>query len=125
MNTFYEHHQHSIKLSYRCFHRILLNGLIQPFQQPERVIGFFNAYRSGQRVSRHLLRDIAEQFHNWVKNRAQKWGAPIIDPPAARRDEFEIGRASCRERVCPLSIHRLQGVTSSWLPISSTPRPTR
>ena len=23
-------------------------GLIQPFQQPERVIGFFNAYREGQ-----------------------------------------------------------------------------
>ena len=45
MNTFYEHHQNSIKFGYRCFDRILLNGLIQPFQQPERVIGFFNAYR--------------------------------------------------------------------------------
>ena len=42
MNTFYEHHQHSIKMTCRCFDRILLNGLIQPFQQPERVIGFFN-----------------------------------------------------------------------------------
>ena len=45
MNTFYEHHNNSIKFAYRCFDRILLNGLIQPFQQPERVIGFFNAYR--------------------------------------------------------------------------------
>jgi len=43
MNTFYQRHQHSIKLNDRCFDRILLNGLIQPFQQPERVIGFFNA----------------------------------------------------------------------------------
>ena len=42
MNTFYEHHKSSIKFGYRCFDRILLNGLIQPFQQPERVIGFFN-----------------------------------------------------------------------------------
>ena len=88
MNTFYEHHQHSIKLHYRCFDRILLNGLIQPFQQPERVIGFFNAYRNGERVSRQRLRDIADQFHNWVKNRAQKWGAPILDAPAGRRDDF-------------------------------------
>src|SRR5215471_14284602 len=88
MNTFYEHHQDSIKFHYRCFDRILLNGLIQPFQQPERVIGFFNAYRGGQRVSRHVLRDISEQFHNWVKNRAQKWGTPILDPPATRRDDF-------------------------------------
>src|SRR6266481_6344009 len=47
MNTFCEHHNNSIKFGYRCFDRILLNGLIQPFQQPERVIGFFNAYREG------------------------------------------------------------------------------
>ena len=88
MNTFYEHHKSSIKFGYRCFDRILLNGLIQPFQQPERVIGFFNAYREGQRVIRNLLRDIAQQFQNWVKNRCQKWGAPILDPPEGRRDDF-------------------------------------
>lgn len=88
MNTFYEHHHDSIKLAYRCFDRILLNGLIQPFQQPERVIGFFNTYRGGERVTRHRLREIAEQFHNWVKNRAQKWDAPILEAPAGRRDDF-------------------------------------
>jgi len=38
MNAFYEHHQDSIRFGYRCFDRILLNGLIQPFQQPERVV---------------------------------------------------------------------------------------
>jgi hypothetical protein len=41
MDAFYEHHQDSIRFRYRCFDRILLNGLIQPFQQPERAIGFF------------------------------------------------------------------------------------
>ena len=40
MNAFYEHHRDSIRWGYRCFDRILLNGLIQPFQQPERVVGF-------------------------------------------------------------------------------------
>ena len=88
MNTFYEHHKHSIRFNYRCFDRILLNGLIQPFQQPERVIGFFNAYREGQRVTRKCLRDVGEQFCNWVKNRSQKWGAPILEAPEGRRDEF-------------------------------------
>ncbi|SRR6266481_2865899 len=81
MNTFYEHHKNSIKFGYHCFDRILLNGLIQPFQQPERVIGFFNAYREGQRVTRNFLRDIAQQFQNWLKNRCQKWSAPILDAP--------------------------------------------
>ena len=88
MPTFYEHHKDNIKFGYRCFDRILLKGLIQPFQQPERVIGFFNAYRDGQRVTRNCLRDIAEQFGNWVKNRCQKWGAPILEAPEGRRDDF-------------------------------------
>ena len=57
MNAFCQHHQNSIAFQYRCFDRILFNGLIPPFQQPERVIGFFNTYRHGQRVTRHLLRD--------------------------------------------------------------------
>jgi hypothetical protein len=74
MNTFYEHHKSSINLAYRCFDRILLNGLIQPFQQPERVIGFFIAYRNAERVTRNCLRDIAQQFQNWLKNRCEKWG---------------------------------------------------
>ncbi len=88
MNAFYEHHEHSIRASYRCFDRILLNGLIQPFQQPERVIGFFSFYRDQFPVSRKVLTDIADQFQNWVKNRSQKWDAPILDAPEGRRDEF-------------------------------------
>jgi hypothetical protein len=88
MNAFYEHHHDSIRFGYRCFDRILLNGVIQPFQQPERVIGFFNTYRDRQLVSRDALRDIANQFHGWVKNRACTWGAPLVDAPPGRRDEF-------------------------------------
>jgi hypothetical protein len=34
MNTFYEHHNNNIKFGYRCFDRILLNGLIQPSSNP-------------------------------------------------------------------------------------------
>jgi hypothetical protein len=55
MNTFYEHHENSIRFGYRCFDRILLNGLIQPFQQPERVVGFFNTYRQQYPVSKAVL----------------------------------------------------------------------
>jgi hypothetical protein len=88
MNTFYEHHKDSIRFAYRCFDRILLNGLIQPFQQPERVVGFFGTCRNQYPVSRDLLRDIADQFHNWVKNRSLSWGAPILEAPRQDRDKF-------------------------------------
>ena len=79
MNAFYEHHKDSIEFGYRCFDRLLLNGLIQPFQQPERVLGFFNTYRDGKRVTHRALTEIADQFLYWVKNRAEKWGAPIVE----------------------------------------------
>jgi hypothetical protein len=88
MNAFYEHHRDSIRFGYRCFDRILLNGLIQPFQQPERVVGFFATYRRLYPVSRDVLRGAAEQFQCWVKDQADKWNAPIVEAPKGRRDEF-------------------------------------
>ena len=89
MNAFREHHEHSIRFGYRCFDRILLNGLIQPFQQPERVVGFFNIYRELYPVSRAVLRDIATQYTHWVTAHAARWGVPIVEAPAeARRDKF-------------------------------------
>jgi hypothetical protein len=68
-----------------------LNGLIQPFQQPERVLGFFNAYREGKRVTRKTLTDIADQFQYWLKNRSAKWGSPILEASEgddSRRDRL-------------------------------------
>ena len=56
MNAFCEHHRDNIRFGYRCFDRILLNGLIQPFQQPERVVGFFTSYRQLYPVSRDAAR---------------------------------------------------------------------
>jgi hypothetical protein len=88
MNSFYEHHKNSIAWHYRCFDRILLNGLIQPFQQPERVVGFFNTYRQLYPVTRKTLRDIADQFQSWVKERAARRNIPIVDAPKGRRDDF-------------------------------------
>ena len=88
MNSFFEHHKDSIRWHYRCFDRILLNGLIQPFQQPERVVGFFNTYRQIYPVTRSTLRDIANQFQRWVTERAAKRNIPIVEAPRGRRDEF-------------------------------------
>lgn len=88
MNAFAEHHEDSIRFGYRCFDRILLNGLIQPFQQPERVIGFFNIYRSHQWVSRDLLRGIANDYQRWVEEHARARSIPILPAPEGRRDDF-------------------------------------
>jgi hypothetical protein len=86
--SFYEHHKDSIRWRYRCFDRILLNGLIQPFRQPERVVGFFSSYRQLYPVSRNTLRGIAEQFQQWLKGWTEKRKVPVLDAPNGRRDDF-------------------------------------
>src|SRR5215471_18977113 len=88
MNSFYEHHRDSIRWHYRCFDRILLNGLIQPFQQPERVVGFFNTYRRLYPVTRQLLHGIADHFQKWLKGWTENAKVPVLDAPKGRRDEF-------------------------------------
>jgi len=54
--------QDHVALASRLF---ALCGLIQPFQQPERVIGFFDAYRHLYPVSRGTLHGIADRFQQW------------------------------------------------------------
>src|SRR5436190_6173284 len=88
MNAFYEHHKDNIRFDYRCFDRILLHARIQPFQQDQRAVGFFWTYRQIYPVSRQVSRDIATQYHNWAKNRSQKWGVPNQEDLPGRRDDF-------------------------------------
>jgi hypothetical protein len=88
MNAFYEHHRDSIRFGYRCFDRILLNGLIQPFQQPERVVGFFDTYRRLYRSAAMSCAAPPSKFQRWVKDQADKWNVPIGEAPKGGRDEF-------------------------------------
>jgi hypothetical protein len=99
MNTFYDHHHDSIRFAYRCCDRILINGLIQPFQQPERVLGFFNTYRQLYPVSRPVLRGIATQYQRWVEARA-KTGRP----PSSRHQQVDGTPSSSRISAEPSQI---------------------
>jgi hypothetical protein len=100
MNSFYEHHKDSIRFHYRCFDRILLNGLIQPFQQPERVIGFFDTYRQlYPAVSRGALHGVADRFQRWLRQLSEKRNIPVPKAPKGRRDE--VHRTALQRRPSP------------------------
>jgi len=38
-------------------------------------------------VTRKLLTAIADQFQYWLKDRSEKWGAPVLEPPDGDDDE--------------------------------------
>jgi hypothetical protein len=105
MNAFYEHYRDSIRFGYRCFDRILLNGLIQPFQQPVRVVGFFDTYRRVYPVSRDVLRGAAEQSQAWVKEE-------VLRGKSRNRPTDGMHQSSRRQRVA---------VTNSSSPTSGSP----
>jgi hypothetical protein len=63
--------------------------MIQPFQQPERVVGFFSSYHQLYSVTWYTLRDIADQFQRWVKERAAK---KVLTKHEARRTATTIAR---------------------------------
>jgi hypothetical protein len=88
VNAFFEHHKDNIKFTYGCFDRILLNGCIQSFLDGARAQGFFYVYRNTYPVTRKVLRDVANDYQNWVTHSAEKWGVEILDAPEGRRDEF-------------------------------------
>src|SRR5512140_578664 len=88
MNAFYQHHKDNISFHYRCFDRILINASIQTFHEPMRIVYFFQDFRQIDPVTRDVLRDIANQYKNWVTNRSLCWNAPILEDSEGRRDEF-------------------------------------
>ena len=56
--------------------RILLNGVIPLFQQPEPVVGLFGTYRNQYPVTPDVLQDVAQQVQNGATNptnRSTKW----------------------------------------------------
>jgi hypothetical protein len=79
MNAFYEHHQDSIRFGYRCFDRLLLNGLIQPFQQPS------------DRILQHLSPAVSGEPRRFARNRQP---IPELGPLAklGRTDSRITGR---------------------------------
>lgn len=88
MNAFYDHHKHSIRFGYACFDRILLNAMVQPFLQPERVVGFFSQQRKIFPLTRQVLNQIATANQEWIEAQANHWKVPIVADPDGRRDDF-------------------------------------
>jgi hypothetical protein len=88
MNAFYEHHKNSIRFQYACFDRILLNAALPLLLEPTAAQGFFSHYRHIYPVTRKVLHDISERYHQWVRNQVERWKVPILEYPEGRREDI-------------------------------------
>ena len=88
MNAFYEHHEHSIEFGLSVLRpdsAERTDSAVPAARTGDRLL---QCYRDGRPVTHRALTEIADQFLYWVKNRSEKWGAPIVEAPEDRRDEF-------------------------------------
>ena len=88
MSTFYEHHKASIRFQYSCFDRILLHAALPLLIRPDRAHGFFTHHRNIYPVTKHVLHDISERYHQWVANQAERWSVEILNDPDGRREDI-------------------------------------
>jgi hypothetical protein len=89
MNAFVEHHQDSIRFSYSCFDRILLNAIIQPLQYPASVVGFLKDKRQATALTPAYFRAISSDYHQFVQAFAAERHIEIVEPPKdVRREDW-------------------------------------
>ena len=87
MNPFVEHHQQSIRFQYSCFDRMLLNAVVQPMQQPARIVGFLDKCRLVPSITKAYFRSVSEDYHRFVTRLAATQRIPIVEPPKGVRRE--------------------------------------
>ena len=89
LNAFLQHHQSSIRFSYECFDRILLNAIIQILQYPASVVGFLKDKRGLSTITPSYFKAVSTDYHRFVQDLAQQRGLQIVEPPkGVRRDEW-------------------------------------
>jgi hypothetical protein len=87
MNPFVEHHQQSIRFQYSCFDRMLLNAVVQPMQQPPRIVGFLDKCRQVPSITKAYFGGVSDEYHRFVGRLAAEQRVPIVEPPKGVRRE--------------------------------------
>lgn len=89
MNAFVEHHQDSIRFTYSCFDRMLLNAIIQPLQYAASVVGFLKDKRQATALTPAYFRAISSDYHQFVQAFAAERQVGIVEPPKdVRREDW-------------------------------------
>jgi len=87
VNPFVEHHQQSIRFQYSCFDRMLLNAVVQPMQQPARIVGFLDKCRQVPSITKAYFRSVSEDYYRFVARLAATQRVQIVQPPKGVRRE--------------------------------------
>src|SRR5262252_968504 len=66
---------------------MLLNAIVQPMQQPARIVGFLDKCRQVPSITKAYFRSVSEDYHRFVVRLAATHRVPIVQPPKGVRRE--------------------------------------
>jgi hypothetical protein len=68
---------------------MLLNAIVQPMQQPARIVGFLDKCRRVPSITNGYFRHVSEDYHRFVARLAAEQRIPIVQPPKwVRREDW-------------------------------------
>src|SRR5438874_13079731 len=74
-------------VQYSCFDRMLLNAVVQPMQQPARIVGFLDKCRQVPSITKAYFRSVSEDYYRFVARLAATQRVQIVQPPKGVRRE--------------------------------------
>jgi len=82
MNRFLQHHRDDVRFEYSCFDRIILNGMIRPFQHTAcgGTVRWFLREKRQITCSRAAFARIANDYHDWIDQYAADQHLDILQP---------------------------------------------
>jgi hypothetical protein len=66
---------------------MLLNAVVQPMQQPARIVGFLDKCRQVPSITKAYFRSVSEDYHRFVTRLAAAQRVQIVEPPKGVRRE--------------------------------------
>src|SRR5262245_59013016 len=69
---------------------MLLNAIVQPMQQPARIVGFLDRRRHVPAITKDYFVDGSEDYHRFVGRLAAAQRIPIVEPPKGVRREHWV-----------------------------------
>ena len=82
MNRFLQHHRDDVRFEYSCFDRMILNGMIRPFQHTAcgGTVRWFLREKRQITCSRAAFARIANDYHDWIDQYAADQHLDILQP---------------------------------------------
>jgi hypothetical protein len=92
VNPFVEHHQQSIRFQYSCFDRMLLNAIVQPMQQPARIVGFLDKRRDVPSITKDYFRRVSDEYQTTALSDGWQQGSAFTSSSPQRVLSGTLGR---------------------------------